>query len=145
MGAPVVHWEISAKDSRRLWDFYRSLFGWSIDGNNPMNYGLVKTGGKGGIQGGIGQSDPNVPGPSVTFYAEVDDPQVYLDKAESLGARVVLPVTEIPNMVTFAQFADPEGNIIGIVKSAEKPKRTTKKKRSKAAKRGSKGRSRRRR
>ena len=27
-----------------------------------------------------------------------------------------MPVTEIPNMVTFAQFADPEGNVVGIVK-----------------------------
>jgi predicted enzyme related to lactoylglutathione lyase len=29
-----------------------------------------------------------------------------------------VPVTEIPNMVTFAQFADPQGNVVGLVKSA---------------------------
>jgi predicted enzyme related to lactoylglutathione lyase len=28
----------------------------------------------------------------------------------------VVPVTEIPNMVTFAQFADPQGNVVGLVK-----------------------------
>ncbi len=27
-----------------------------------------------------------------------------------------MPVTEIPNMVTFAQFSDPEGNVVGMVK-----------------------------
>jgi hypothetical protein len=45
----------------------------------------------------------------------VDDLQGYLDKAEQSGGRTVVPVTEIPNMVTFAQFADPEGNVVGIV------------------------------
>jgi predicted enzyme related to lactoylglutathione lyase len=25
-------------------------------------------------------------------------------------------VTEIPDMVTFAMFADPEGNVVGLVK-----------------------------
>ena len=27
-----------------------------------------------------------------------------------------MPVTEIPNMVTFALFADPEGHVVGVVK-----------------------------
>ena len=47
----------------------------------------------------------------------VDHTQAYLDKAVSLGGKVVMPVTEIPNMVTFAQFSDPEGHIIGITKA----------------------------
>jgi hypothetical protein len=53
----------------------------------------------------------------VTFYVGVDDPQSYLDKAESLGGKTVMPVTEIPNMVTFALFADPEGHMVGVVKN----------------------------
>ncbi len=71
----------------------------------------------------IGGSDPKKlqdfyaqPG-SPSYYAEVDDPQTYLDKAVSLGGKVVMPVTMIPDMVTFAQFTDPEGNIFGIIKS----------------------------
>ena len=56
-------------------------------------------------------------GTQVTFYVSVDDLQAYLDKAEQLGGRTVVPVTEIPNMVTFAQIADPEGNVVGIVKN----------------------------
>ena len=53
------------------------------------------------------------------FYVEVDDPQKYLEQAESLGGKVVAPVTEIPDQVTFALFADPEGHVIGIVKAGE--------------------------
>lgn len=41
----------------------------------------------------------------------------YLDKVVAAGAEKVQDVTEIPGMVTFAQFRDPAGNVIGLVKS----------------------------
>ena len=134
MGAPVVHWEINGNDGKRLQDFYSSLFGWRINADNPMNYGLVDTGVKRGAMGGIGQKDPANPGPNVTFYVEVNDLQSYLSKAESLGARTVMAPTEIPNMVTFAMFSDPEGNAIGLIKAtAPPPKKAAAKKKKKAA------------
>jgi predicted enzyme related to lactoylglutathione lyase len=114
MPNPVVHFEINAKDGKKLNTFYSSLFDWKIDSNNPMNYGMVTTGDK-GVQGGIGQSDGNSP-QYVTIYIEVDDLQKYLNKAEKLGGKTVVPPMEIPNVVTFAQFVDPEGNLIGLVK-----------------------------
>lgn len=30
----------------------------------------------------------------------------------------IVPTTEIPDMVTFALFADPDGNVVGLVKAA---------------------------
>jgi predicted enzyme related to lactoylglutathione lyase len=120
MGAPVVHFEINARDGKKAQAFYADLFGWNIDANNPMAYGLVDTGLKKGINGGIGQVEAGKL-PFITFYAAVAEPQACLDKAVSLGGKVVLPVTEIPNMVTFALFADPEGNIVGIVKDTMPP------------------------
>ena len=47
----------------------------------------------------------------------VDDPQATLDAIEAAGGRTVMPVTEIPGMVTLAQFQDPAGNMVGIIKS----------------------------
>jgi len=114
MGRPVVHFEIYGKDPKKLQDFYAKLFDWKIDANNPMNYGLVDTGGERGIGGGIAQSQPGTP--SVTIYVEVDNLQTYLDSAVSLGSKVLVPVTEIPGMVTYALFSDPEGNAVGLVK-----------------------------
>jgi predicted enzyme related to lactoylglutathione lyase len=144
MGAPVVHFEVNAKDAKRAQEFYSNLFSWQINANNPMNYGLVMTGAKTGINGGIGQVEADKP-PFVTFYAEVDNPQAYLDRAVSLGGTVVMPVTEIPNMVTYALFADPEGNLVGIVKAQappqkEKPKTTVTRKRKAAKGKGRKSR-----
>jgi hypothetical protein len=145
MGAPVVHWEILARDAKRVQDFYSSLFDWDINANNPINYGLVMTGSKSGANGGIGPFDPNNPGPPVTFYVEVDDLQKYLAKAEGLGGRTVVPPTEIPNMVTFAMFADPEGNKIGLVKAVPPPPKKSVRKKKAASKRTTRGRKTRRR
>jgi predicted enzyme related to lactoylglutathione lyase len=114
MGQPVVHFEIYGKDEKKLQQFYSELLGWKVDANNPVNYGLVDTGGGRGINGGIAHSEPGTP--SVTIYIEVDDLQAYLDKAVKMGSRILVPVTEIPGMVTYALFSDPEGNAVGLVK-----------------------------
>ena len=53
----------------------------------------------------------------VTVYVAVDDPQKYLDKVEQMGGKTVMPVTEMPDMVTFALFADPQGSLVGLVKA----------------------------
>lgn len=121
MGSPVVHWEIAAKNSGLIRDFYAAAFDWKINANNPMNYGIVVPNKKVGIGGGIAQADENMPGPSVTFYIEVKDLQETLARIESLGGRTVVPPMEIPDMVTFATFADPEGNVIGLVKAMPPP------------------------
>ena len=114
MANPVVHFEVTGKDGKKLQEFYSGVFGWKVDANNPMQYGMVDNEGQ-GIGGGISAGDGGRN--QVTFYIEVDDPQAYLNKVESKGGKTVMPVTEVPGMVIFAQFADPEGNVVGIVKA----------------------------
>ena len=115
MGQPVVHWEIGAKDAQKLQDFYAGLFDWKIDSNNPMSYGMVSTGGQGGINGGIFATQGRMPA-YLTLYVQVDDLQAYLDKAVSLGGKAIVPPTPIPGVGSFAMFHDPEGNLIGLFK-----------------------------
>ena len=93
MGQAVVHFEVIGKDGERLQGFYSDMFGWEINADNPMNYGLVAREGNSnadgvGIGGGIG-SGPD--GQSyATFYVEVDDVEAGLQKAESLGGSRVM-------------------------------------------------------
>jgi predicted enzyme related to lactoylglutathione lyase len=115
MPNPVTHFEIVGGDGTKLQDFYGSLFGWQINADNPMNYGIVEPQEGHGIGGGVSAAQPGGSG-HVTFYVEVADLQATLDKAVSMGGRVAMPVTEIPGQVTFAQFIDPAGNMIGIAK-----------------------------
>jgi uncharacterized protein len=116
MADKVVHFEIHGKDGQRLRSFYTSLFGWKIDSNNPMQYGIVSAE-PGGIGGGIAQS-PN--GPLVTFYVAVDDPAKALEQATGLGAKTLMEPHQVPGGPLIAMFADPEGNPIGLLKSEDR-------------------------
>jgi uncharacterized protein len=42
MPNPVVHFEVSGRDVAKTQGFYATLFGWKIDANNPMSYGVVE-------------------------------------------------------------------------------------------------------
>ena len=118
MPNPVVHFEIASSGTEKLQKCYADLFEWHIDASNPMGYGLVDTKTETGISGGITGTNgrPNM----VSFYVEVEDIEAKLKEAEELGGSVIMPVTSIPGMVTFAMFSDPEGNCIGLV-SGETP------------------------
>jgi uncharacterized protein len=119
MASPAVAWfEVTGKDGPALQKFYGELFDWGIqDAGDGSGYGLVQAGEQ-GIGGGIGGAADGGAG-QVTFYVEVDDPAAYLQKAEQLGGRTVVPPTEIEQFgLTFAFFADPEGRVVGLSKGA---------------------------
>ena len=112
---PVVHVEILGADGPRLQKFYGDLFGWNAT-LNPVGYGYVpvEPTAPARLTGGIGPSPQRQP--LVTFYVKVADPAVTLKRAQELGGRIVMPSTDVPGGVTFARFADPEGNIVGLVR-----------------------------
>lgn len=115
--ADRVSWfEIMGANGTALQQFYSDVFGWQLQkAPGDVNYAML-TGEGGGIGGGIGDAQH---GSYVTVYIEVDDPQATLAEIEQKGGQTVVPVTEIPNMVTFARFRDPEGNVVGLVKSEQ--------------------------
>src|SRR2546421_10840336 len=89
MGQPVVHFEVVGKDGEKLQSYYSELFGWKIDADNPMKYGMVQREGNVspegvGIGGGVG-GGPEGDSGHVTFYGEVPDVEAALAKAERLG------------------------------------------------------------
>jgi hypothetical protein len=114
----VTHFEIEGPEGKKLQDFYAGLFAWSIDANNPMNYGIVAPT-ENGIGGGITASQDGKP--HTTIYVEVDDVQAYLDKAKAAGAKITTEKTVLPGMVTFGQFEDPAGNVIGLAETGVPP------------------------
>jgi hypothetical protein len=112
-----VHFEIGATDDQPLVAFYGQLFGWGLNVMPEGGYTLIDTRGGGGINGGIGKSQTGEPWS--TFYVEADDLQAVLDKATLLGGQTVMPVTDFGGMVTIAMFNDPDGLLVGIVKSGD--------------------------
>lgn len=114
MGKPVVHWEITARDPRKLESFYRQMFDWHVD-ETPIAYRRVDTGQ--GISGGIAETDGSWPSGAL-FYVQVDDLRSYLDKAERLGASTLLPPTDMPDASRIAIIRDPEGVRVGLMERA---------------------------
>ena len=112
---PVVHVEILGSDAPGLQRFYAELFGWKIT-LNPIGYGYIPVAPAPPVTltGGVGPSPQRQP--LVIFYVKVADPAATLKRAEALGGRIVMPPVDVPGGITFARFADPEGNVIGIVR-----------------------------
>ena len=115
VGVPVVHFDIMGGEGDELQRFYAELFAWKIDSNNPMNYGVVDTSSSEGIRGGVGAGHNGKP--RVTVYAKVDDLRATLDRVERLGGTVVLQPSQVPGGPTLAMFADPAGNVTGLMQA----------------------------
>jgi uncharacterized protein len=119
MGQPVVHFEVIGKDAEKLQGYYGELFGWQIDTNNPMKYGVVQRDGNTnadgvGIGGGVGAGPEGYDG-HVTFYVEVPDVEAALAKAEELGGTRLMGPDDVMGGLVIGQFADPEGHMIGVM------------------------------
>jgi predicted enzyme related to lactoylglutathione lyase len=120
MGQPVVHFEVIGQDGEKLQRYYSELFGWKINSDNEMNYGIVAREDNvapdgTGIGGGIAGGPPGYSG-HVTFYVAVPDIEATLQKAESLGGERVMGPEKIMDSLELGQFKDPEGHVIGLVK-----------------------------
>jgi uncharacterized protein len=122
----VVHFEIYGDDPDKLGEFYKGLFGWSIDSVPGMpNYRFVKTvetdergmpTSPGGINGGLMER----PMPEARFwlsYVNVDSVDESAKRAQQLGATVNRPKSAVPRMGWFAILSDPEGNPFGLWQS----------------------------
>ena len=120
MGQPVVHFEIIGTDAQALQKYYSQLFGWEINADNPMNYGIIERAGNVnadgvGIGGGVG-AGPEGYGGHVTFYVEVPDVEEALARAESLGGSRMMSPEQVMEGVEIGLFHDLEGHVVGVVK-----------------------------
>ncbi len=107
MGNPVVRFEIGCRDSQKCKAFFGSLFDWHIEGTGP---GLsIDTG---DAIGGI-TSLGHEPHRYTMFYVSVTDIGATLAQVEKLGGRKLVGPVPLPTG-SFAWFADPEGNTIGL-------------------------------
>jgi predicted enzyme related to lactoylglutathione lyase len=112
---PVVHFAIRSKDPERLAEFYRELFGWNIDDANPIGIMSVEHG-VGGPEDGVGGHIRGAESPGVSIFVQVVDLNETLRKAEAMGGRAVTQPFDVPGGPTVAQMADPEGNLVGLVR-----------------------------
>lgn len=116
-GNPIVHWEVMGPDGNAQREFYAGLFDWSFQEVESFpGYHLASTG-EGNVGGAVGQGSEEIPA-YVTVYVQVASINDVLAQVEAAGGSTVMPRTVIPDTVITALFADPAGNMIGLVEEA---------------------------
>jgi hypothetical protein len=116
MGQPVVHWEFWSEDPEKISDFYKKVFSWEIRHVQEMNYHLVETGGKGGINGGIMKPQKGPWPGKLAFYIDVDDLDAFNKKIQESGGKVLVAKQTVPGVGEFSLFEDPDGRVLGLWK-----------------------------
>ena len=113
MPNPVVHFEIGCRNREKTTAFYQQLFDWQMTPEEMATE--IRTGEKDPVTGHI-VSLGHEPHFYTNFYVEVPDLTDALHKAEKLGGRIVIPPVPIPGKKdSFAWFADPDGNMVGLL------------------------------
>ena len=103
--------------------FYTKLFGWKGEAM-PMadyTYTVLKQGDA--MVGGLMQQSPDMKGaPSVwTVYFGVTDADAAFATAEKLGAKVIMPLTDVPGVGRFGWLQDPQGAVFAVIKGEPTP------------------------
>jgi predicted enzyme related to lactoylglutathione lyase len=113
--------ELMTTDPEGAKEFYSKLFGWKTEEvqMEEMKYTVVKVGDEG--VGGIMPIPPQAEGtpPNWGSYVTVDDVDATARKAEELGAKILVPLTDIPNVGRFVVLQDPQGAVISAITYAE--------------------------
>ena len=114
--ASIVWFEIPADDIARAKEFYRKLFGWTI---NPLpisampDYQHIDTGGADASPDG-GMLKRMHPAHTITQYVLVPSVTKHMAKVEKLGGSICKPKTAVPGMGYFALCQDTENNTFAL-------------------------------
>jgi predicted enzyme related to lactoylglutathione lyase len=110
-----VWFEALGQHGDKLQGFYRELLGWEFDPERSRASAPATPprGGRRAIAFRRIARAPVRPPWWVTFYARVPDLEAAIEKACSLGSRVLVPPTRHGD-TTIAVVSDPEGHPLGL-------------------------------
>jgi predicted enzyme related to lactoylglutathione lyase len=110
--------EMYTKDGNKLADFYESVFGWKIQKDPNMPEYVMFTDSSGDVAGGFAQQQKKANG---GMYLLTDDIDEHLKTIEKAGGKTVTKKTEITDAIGWwAQFEDPDGNVMGLFQQTKR-------------------------
>jgi hypothetical protein len=116
---PLGGWlwnELSTQDDKKALAFYEKVFGFGHD-EMPMpqgTYYMLKQGDK--MRGGLSKAMDAATPAMWMQYVKVADCDASAAQATRLGARIVVPPSDIPTVGRFAMFIDPQGAALAVMK-----------------------------
>jgi predicted enzyme related to lactoylglutathione lyase len=129
-GSRFVWRELMTGDVGKAVQFYTRLFGWKAEEMDmgQMKYTILKQGDK--QVGGAYTNPPQAKGvpPHWTGYVSVENVDAASEKAVSLGAKLLSPPMDIPNIGRWSVVADPQGAAVALFRGTSEgpPERTGK-------------------
>jgi predicted enzyme related to lactoylglutathione lyase len=109
MSKEFCHIELNTPDLDGAKSFYQKMFGWKLI-STPMEQGeYVVIQPESGPGGGMFRVDEEQHPYGWTPYMLVKDIDAEIERAQELGAKVVVPRHEIEGMGILAMFTDPQG------------------------------------
>lgn len=115
----IVHTEFITSEPKALRTLLEKEFGWKFETmkmDDGQEYHMFTT--PGGDSGGV-SVPPDPRAPIGTFsYIGVKDIKATAKRVEKAGAKIVMPVTEIPNMGWFFQFQVKGGPVLACFQGA---------------------------
>jgi len=107
----IFSWrELLTQDVEGSTKFYTDLLGWTVDSmevGNGMTYDMFMQGPR-PIAGMLMPPSAEVPNMWIN-YITVEDLDATVEKAQSLGAHLHMPIMDVPGKGRFAGMADPQG------------------------------------
>jgi len=124
---PVVHFEMPAKDRKRMSDFYSTVFGWKTEmmGPDMEEYTVVITTESdkktrrpkmgGAINGGFYKKDTTKPDQYPSVVISVDDVDEHMKKISEAGGKILSGPDNIPGVGLYVSFRDTEDNRVSLL------------------------------
>ncbi len=114
----AVSWiELTTTDVAAAKTFYAQLLGWTTEDVTmaDMSYTMVKN--KGADIGGMMAMPPQMEAirPQWGAYITVEDVDATAKKAAELGADILVPPSDIPDVGRFALIKDPQGATLSVI------------------------------
>jgi predicted enzyme related to lactoylglutathione lyase len=112
-----VWFDLITPDPQAAQSFYGKVFGWSFQPvAGASDYTAIAAGGK--LIGGVFQPAAGPAGTRWLGFVSVRDVRKATTRLGSMGFTTVLPATQVPGRGTQAVVRDPQGAIVGLLKSS---------------------------
>lgn len=130
MASVISHFEVYVDDLERAKKFYSDVFGWAYQDMGPElnDYVVVYPSGEvtngpatSGINGGMmkrsgpAPSDDTAAPNAYVCIVTIDDIDAALERAVAAGARIDMPVMDVPTVGRMAYIRDTEMNLVGVL------------------------------
>ncbi len=113
--------ELTTSDVDRALDFYGRVFGWTAESAGPDTGGYMKLVYEGSLIGGLGPQMSEGDPVAWSIYYNTPDLDMTFERAQELGATVVVQPMDVMGLGRMAHVVDPQGGALALWEAGTLP------------------------